>query len=41
MSSTDMKAANQTYHRFIGMIKWAVPLLALLTLFIIFIIAPS
>ncbi len=41
MSANDMKSANQTYDRFIAMIKWAVPLAALITLLVIFLIAPQ
>ena len=39
MASQDMKAAEKTYGSFIGMLKWTVPLLAIITLIIIAIIA--
>lgn len=40
MASNDMKSANKTYSSFIGMLKWTVPLLALITLFVVTLIAP-
>ena len=40
MSSThDMKKAQQTYGSFIGMVKWSVPVLALLVFVIVLLIA--
>ena len=38
-SANDMKAHQSTYGGFIGLLKWSVPVLALITLFIILIIA--
>jgi hypothetical protein len=38
-SANDMKAAQQTYDSFIGMLKWAVPITALIALFVVFLIA--
>ena len=38
-SANDMKAHAQTYGGFIGLLKWSVPLLVLLVLFIILIIS--
>ncbi len=38
-SANDMKAHERTYGWFIGLLKWTVPLLAVLTLVIILIIA--
>lgn len=38
-SANDMKAAEQTYSGFIGLIKWTVPFLAALTLLIIILIS--
>jgi len=35
MASQDMKAAEQTYAGFINMVKWSVPILALITLAIV------
>ena len=35
----DMTAANRTYSSFIGMLKWVVPLIAVIALVIIFLIA--
>ena len=39
MASQDMKSANKTYEGFIASLKWAVPLLAIITLLIVIIIA--
>ena len=39
MSVHDMDKARSTYEGFMGMLKWTVPLLALLTLFVIMLIA--
>ena len=38
-SANDMKAAQRTYGGFVSMLKWAVPLVALITLFVILIIS--
>ena len=38
-SGNDMKAHGATYDAFIGMLKWSVPLIAVITLVIIFIIS--
>ncbi|MFA6218448.1 MAG: aa3-type cytochrome c oxidase subunit IV [Erythrobacter sp.] len=38
-SANDMKAHSSTYSSFIGMLKWVVPALALLTLLIIVLIS--
>ena len=38
-SANDMKAHESTYGGFIGLLKWTVPLLAVITLFIILIIS--
>ena len=35
----DMKAARGTYDSFIGMIKWAVPVIALIALFVVVLIS--
>ena len=35
----DMKAANGTYSSFIATLKWAVPLIALIALFVVILIA--
>ena len=37
-NSQDIKPNEKTYDGFIGMLKWSVPLIALLALFIILII---
>jgi hypothetical protein len=37
--ANDMKMATRTYGSFIGVIKWSVPLLAILVLLIILIIS--
>ena len=39
MAGNDMKAANTTYEGFIGMLKWAVPLIAVIALVVVLIIA--
>lgn len=38
-SANDMQAAKQTYDGFIGLIKWSVPILALIALFVVYLIA--
>ena len=38
-SANDMKAAKQTYGGFVTLLKWAVPITALLALFVIFLIS--
>lgn len=38
-SANDMKAANQTYGGFITLLKWTVPVTALIALFVIFLIS--
>lgn len=38
-SANDMKAAEKTYGSFITMIKWSAPIIALITLFVIFLIS--
>ena len=35
----DMKSATKTHDRFIGSLKWVVPLLAIITLVIVILIA--
>jgi len=38
-SANDMKAAAKTYDSFIGLIKWSVPLIAIITAFVVVLIA--
>ena len=38
-SANDMDAANRTYSSFIDMLKWSVPLIALIALFVVWLIA--
>jgi hypothetical protein len=38
-SANDMKAAQKTYGGFITLLKWSVPILAILTLLVILIIS--
>ena len=38
-SANDMKAAKKTYGGFVTLLKWTVPIAALITLFVILIIA--
>lgn len=37
-SGNDMKAANQTYEGFVGMVKWAVPVLFVIVAAVVVII---
>nr|WP_298926389.1 aa3-type cytochrome c oxidase subunit IV [uncultured Erythrobacter sp.] len=39
MATNDIDSANQTYSGFIASLKWAVPLIAIITLFVIMLIA--
>lgn len=39
MASHDMKSAQKTYGGFITMLKWSIPVIAIITLFIIMMIA--
>ena len=39
MASNDMKAAEKTYSGFIGLLKWSVPLIALITFIIVILIS--
>ena len=39
-SGNDMKAHAGTYGGFIGMLKWAVPVIAIIALVVVLIIAP-
>jgi hypothetical protein len=38
-SANDMKAAEKTYGGFISLLKWSVPLIAVIALFVIFLIS--
>ena len=38
-SANDMKAHSKTYGSFIGMLKWSVPLIAILTLLVVILIS--
>jgi hypothetical protein len=38
-SANDMKAHERTYDGFIGLLKWSVPVIAVLTLLVIFVIS--
>ena len=38
-SANDMKAHSRTYGSFIGTLKWAVPLIALIALFVVILIS--
>lgn len=38
-SANDMKSAEKTYGRFIGMVKWSVPVIAAIVLVVILLIA--
>ncbi len=39
MASHDMKSAEKTYGGFISLLKWSVPLIAIITLIVIALIA--
>jgi len=38
-SANNMKSAEKTYNRFIGALKWAVPLLAVIALLVVIVIS--
>lgn len=38
-SANDMQAAEKTYGGFISLLKWSVPIIAVITLFILFLIS--
>jgi hypothetical protein len=38
-SANDMKAHSKTYGSFIGMLKWSVPLIAILALLVVILIS--
>lgn len=40
MSQNDMEAARSTYDSFMGSLKWIVPLIAIIALFVVMAIAP-
>ena len=40
MASQDIDKAKATYSGFMGALKWAVPLIAIITLFVVMLIAP-
>ncbi|EAQ29417.1 hypothetical protein NAP1_01555 [Erythrobacter sp. NAP1] len=40
MSTHDMDKARSTYDRFMGSLKWIVPVIAVITLFVVTLIAP-
>ena len=39
MASHDIETAQRTYGSFIGMLKWTVPVITVITLFIVILIA--
>jgi hypothetical protein len=39
MASHDMKSVNKTYVGFISLLKWSIPIIAVITLFVIMLIA--
>lgn len=39
-SANDMKAAHKTYGGFIALLKWSVPVIALVALVVVILIAP-
>lgn len=40
MATHDIDKARSTYESFMGTLKWTVPLIALITLFVVALIAP-
>lgn len=40
MSANDMDHARSTYSGFMGALKWAIPLIAVITFFVVALIAP-
>lgn len=40
MATHDMDKARQTYGGFMSLLKWSIPVIAVLTLFVIMLIAP-
>ena len=38
-SANDMKAHSKTYSSFIGMLKWAIPLIAIITAIVVLLIS--
>jgi hypothetical protein len=38
-SGNDMKAANATYESFIGVIKWATPVIAIIAAVVVYLLA--
>ena len=36
----DIEKARSTYERFMGSLKWAIPIIALIVLFVVILIAP-
>ena len=41
MTTHDMDDARKTYGSFMSALKWAVPLIALITFFVVMLIAPA
>ena len=39
MAANDMNAATKTYGSFVNVLKWSVPLIALLAAFVVFLIS--
>lgn len=39
MAKVDMDSATRTYDWFIGLLKWSVPLIAIIAAFVVFLIA--
>lgn len=39
MSANDMKAAEQTYHGFVNLIKYSIPAIAAIVMLVIFLIS--
>jgi hypothetical protein len=40
VATHDIKKARSTYESFMGTLKWAVPVIALIALFVVMLIAP-
>ena len=39
MAKVDMDSATKTYGGFINLLKWSVPVIAIITMFVVFLIA--
>ena len=40
MATKNIKSARETYSTFVGMVKWATPVIAIIALIVVLLIAP-